>query len=263
MFGFRSLVGRAAAAARSLSDSRLETSGAVPARKRLVAAAPSAVPVAVEYLESRTLMSATAPLYTADNQGRLFTLDLPTGQTHLIGRTPVILYDIAFNKSGQLYGVDSNSVLYKINSTNAAVTRIGSVGSFVNGLTFAPNGALYASGHNGIYTVNTATGHGTLVGTLGSNTSAGDLAFDSAGHLYLSTNADKLVRIDLSAHKYAVVGNIGFHQVYGLGFSNGVLYGLSNLTEQAFKINTTTGHGTLLSNFGKNVDGATGASFKL
>ncbi len=236
--------------------------GSTPAPRRISTSATPAAPM-VESLESRTLMSTTPLMYTADSQGRLFELNLTTGQTIILGKMPVVMYDIAFNKSGQLYGVDRTSVLYKINTSTAAVSRVGSVGAFVNGLTFSSTGVLYASGSNGVYTINTASGRDTLLGTLGGNTSAGDLAFDYSGNLYLSTNANQLVKIDLTHRKYYVIGNIGFNQVFGLGFANGVLYGLSNSSEQAFKINLTTGHGTLISYFGKNVVGANGASFKM
>jgi hypothetical protein len=222
----------------------------------------SARPVAIESLEGRSLMSAT--LYVADSSGELFKLNPANGAKSLIARMPVVMYDIAFDKSGHLFGVDASSNLYRINPTTAAVSRVGAVGGFVNALTFAPDGKLYAAGYNHLYTINTATGHGTLYGNFASNiSSAGDLAFDNSGHLFFTTNTDKLVKINLSSHSYTTVGSIGFHEVYGLAFFNGKLYGLSNYTEQAFVINTTTGHGTLTSNFGANVYGANGAAVKL
>jgi outer membrane protein assembly factor BamB len=223
---------------------------------------PSSHPATIESLEGRSLMSAT--LYVADETGELFKLNPANGAKTLIARMPVVMYDIAFDKTGHLFGVDSRSNLYRINAATAAVTRVGAVGGFVNALTFAPDGKLYAAGNNHLYTINTATGHGTLFGNFASGVnSSGDLAFDNSGHLYFTTTADKLIRINLSSHSYTTVGSIGFRQVYGLAFLNGKLYGLSNVTEQAFVINTTTGHGTLTSNFGAGVIGANGASVKL
>ena len=211
------------------------------------------------------LFAAGPTIFTADTQGRLFTLDLGGGQTHLIGKMSVVMFDIAFDKSGNLYGVDGSGSanLYRINTSNAKVTKVGAVGFFVNALTFGSNGTLYGAGNNTFLKINTATGRGTAIGSLGSNTSAGDLAFDNKGNLYLSTTADKLVKVNPSSGTSTVIGSIGFQQVFGLGFSGGVMYGVSNKTEQSFKINLSTGRGTLLSFFGKNVVGANGASFKV
>jgi hypothetical protein len=221
----------------------------------------SSRPAAIESLEGRSLMSAT--LFCSDSTGELFKLNPSTGGKSLVGQMPVVMYDIAFNKSGQLFGVDSSSTLYKINSSTAQVTRVGSVGGFVNGLTFAPDGKLYGSGYNHLYTINTTTGRGTVFGNFaGSINSAGDLAFDGKGNLYLTTTTDKLVRINLSSHSYTTVGSTGFHEVYGLAYMNGKLYGMSNYSEQDFEINTTTGHGTLAHNFGAGVYGLNGAAVK-
>ncbi len=215
----------------------------------------------VESLESRTLFSSGPTMYAADSHGALYTLNLGTGKTHTIGSMHVTMFDIAFSKTGQLYGVDASSSLYKINKTTAKVTKIGSVGFFVNALTFGSNGTLYGAGFNNFVKINISTGHGTKIGSLGSNTSAGDLAFDNKGNLFLSTNADKLVKVNVSNGKTTTIGSIGFHQVFGLGFSGGVMYGLSNASEKAFKINLSTGKGTSISFFGANVVGANGASF--
>ena len=199
-------------------------------------------------------------IYAADDRGELFTLNLGTGQTHKIGVMGVTLYDLAEDTHGNLFGVDSSSNLYRINSTNAKVTRVGATSVFLNALTFAPNGTLYGAGNNGLYTLSTSTGKSTLLGTLGSNTSAGDLAFDKSGNLYLTTNANNLLRINLSARTFTTVGSIGFNAVFGLIFgSDGILYGLSNSTDQAFSINLTTGHGTLVSSFAGQVGGVDGS----
>ena len=215
----------------------------------------------VETLESRTLFSSAPTIYGADGHGTLFTLNINTGKTHTIGSMHVTMFDIAQSKSGQLYGVDQSSNLYKISKTTAKVTKISSVGFFVNALTFGSNGTLYGAGHSTFLKISTSTGHGTKIGSLGSNQSAGDLAFDSKGNLYLSTTSDKLVKVNPSNGKTTTIGSIGFHEVYGLGFSGGVMYGLSNTSEKAFKINLSTGKGTSISFFGANVVAADGATF--
>lgn len=223
--------------------------------------APAARPT-VEPLETRSHLSAT--LYTADAAGTLFKLNPDTGAKAVVGRMPVVMYDIAFDKAGGLWGVSGQSALYRVNPATAAVTRVGSVGSVVNALTFGPDGRLYAAGGNRLFTLNTATGRGAAFGTLAPAVrSAGDLAFDPRGNLFLTTTADKLVRINLAARTWTTVGAIGFRQVYGLAYMNGRLYGMSNATEQAFTINTTTGRGTLTANFGAQTFGANGAAVRV
>ena len=123
----------------------------------------------METLESRTLCSTSPTIYAASDSGELFTLKLGTGATHNIGNMHVVMWDIAINKSGQMYGIDSSSNLYKINKSNGHVSRVGSVGHTVNALTFGPNGTLYAAGFSELYKISTSSGHGTAIGSLGSN----------------------------------------------------------------------------------------------
>src|SRR5688500_4696297 len=139
---------------------------------------------AVELLENRLMLASGPTLWSHDRTGRLFTVNSGTGAVNIIGRMPEVMFDIAFDANGQLWGVDATSRLYKINKTNAAVTSVGAVGDFVNSLVFAPDGALLAAGDS-LYRINTTTGDGTLLGSLGraasgtQRRSSGDLAFDT------------------------------------------------------------------------------------
>jgi streptogramin lyase len=220
----------------------------------------------VESLEARQLLSAAPTLWADDAQGRLFTVNPGTGQVHVVGKMPAVMFDIAFDAHGNLYGVDNapTSNLWKINPNNASASKIGSVGTFVNSLVFSTKGTLYGAG-NALYAINTVNGHGTRVGNSNLNgfSSAGDLAFDSTGALYLSTTNNNLVRVNISTGAATLVGPIGFKEVYGMAFGpNGVLYGMSDATDQIFSISRTTGHGTLLSSFAnKGVVGVNGSSF--
>lgn len=218
----------------------------------------------VETLEERQLLSAAPTLWADDTQGRLFTVNVGSGQVHVVGQMPTVMYDIAFDPHGNLYGVDGDSALWRINSTNAAATRVGSLGTSVNSLVFSGTGVLYAAGSS-LYRVSTANGHASAVGNQSLNgfSSAGDLAFDSSGTLYLSTNSDDLVRVNTSTGGATRIGSLGFDQVYGMAFGpDHVLYGLSNTTEQIFSINLANGHGTLKASFAnKGVDGVNGSTF--
>jgi hypothetical protein len=215
----------------------------------------------VENLEGRQLYSTGPTIWGASARGELYKLNVGTGQTITMGRMPVVMFDIAVNKSGQMYGIDSRSSLYKINKYSASVSFVGSLGRFANALTFGPDGKLYAAGGNNLMTVSTSNGRSTSIGTMGSNQSAGDLAFDNNGKLYMTTTSNKLVKINLASHTMTTVGSLGFNQAYGLGFYNGSMYGFSNSTEQAYKINLSNGHGTAVSFFGWYVGGCNGTSF--
>jgi hypothetical protein len=200
-------------------------------------------------------------IYASDNNGDLYTVNLGTGKSHLIGDMGVTLFDLAEDTHGNLYGVDSKSDLYRINSTTAKLTYIGYTGVFLNALTFSSGGTLYAAGNNGLYTLSTTTGHATEIGTIGSDISSGDLAFDKSGNLYWTDTADHLIKINLTARTFKDLGAIGFDEVYGLIYgSDGVLYGLSNTSDQIFSLNVTTGKGTLVSSFAGQMHGVNGAA---
>ena len=217
-----------------------------------------------EALEDRRMFSAAPTLWADDAQGKLFTVNVGTGAVHVIGKMPVVMFDIAYDAHGNLYGIDGVSDLWKINPSNASAKEVGAVGAFVNSLVFSDKGILYAAG-SALYSINITTGHGARVGTANLNgySSAGDLAFDSAGTLYLSTNSNDLVRVNTSTGGAALVGSLGYNQVYGMAYGpNGVLYGLSNSTSQIFSINLATGKGTYDCSFaGKGVDGVNGSTF--
>jgi hypothetical protein len=205
---------------------------------------------------------AAPVLYIDDSNGQLGTVDVATGDATVIGNMGVVMTDIAFDPTGNLYGISFNN-LYSINRTTAASTLIGSLGlNGANALVFATDGTLYAASFNttNLYTVNTSTGLATSLGSMGFN-SAGDLAFN-AGDFFLSSTTSQLIRIDLgNLAASAAVGPIGFSNVFGLATAdNGITYGVSGT--QIFSVNTTTGAGTLVTNYaGDGLLSANGTSF--
>jgi sugar lactone lactonase YvrE len=113
-------------------------------------------------------------LYAIDSQGELFTINTSTGAGTVIGTLPgnIDLSAMTFDASGNLYMVESfGQNLLKVNKTNATVIAtlpMGNVGQQVGGLAFVPgNGTLYYAGDipGKLYTVNTTTGTGSLVGS--------------------------------------------------------------------------------------------------
>jgi PEP-CTERM motif len=162
-------------------------------------------------------VSAAPVLWVDDFDGTLGTVDVATGTASVVGQMPVTMTDIAFDPSGHLWGITFDQ-LYRINTTTAAATLVGNLGISANSLVFGADGTLYTA-NNQLYTVNTSTGVASLVGggcggIFGCGyASSGDLAF-IGGNLYLSS----------------------------LGFS----FDPDNL----FRLNTTTGVGTLVGPIG-------------
>jgi hypothetical protein len=206
---------------------------------------------------------AAPVLWIGDSRGQLGTVDVATGNAVVIGNMGHVMTDIAFDPSGNLWGVDGGS-LYTINAATGASTLVGATGtSFVNALVFAADGTLYAAGSS-LFTLNTGNGAGSLVGGGGNGySSSGDLAF-VGGTLYLSSNvpgADTLWSISTVTGLGAQIGAIGSGGVYGLATADNItLYGLTGQT--VLGVNTATGAGTALVSYANGLGAAYGTAFR-
>jgi len=180
-------------------------------------------------------------MYVDDSRGNLGTVDVATGAAVTIGNMGVVMTDIAFSPTGNLYGISFNS-LYSINATTAVATLIGNHSiACGNALVFATDGTAYAAGcqTTSLFSINTGTGASTNLGNMGFS-SGGDLAFNS-GSLYLASSGNELIDIDLgNLANTSSVGSFGVGNMFGLATgSNGVLYGVSGTN--VYTINTATG----------------------
>lgn len=221
-------------------------------------------------VEGRTATSRSALVsdssfrnFISDDTGNLFSIDPSSGAVlAFIGQTAEVMFDIAFDPSGNLYGVDSTDNLYRIDVSTATATLIGSLGVFANSLEFRSDGALFAAGYNTIYSVNTSTGSATALLTLPSQyQAAGDLAFDAVGNLYLTTLDSTLIRISPDLTTWTAVGSTGVYDLYGLIYgSDGILYGFSS-ADGVYTINLTNAATTSIASFDSAVvSGVTGAA---
>lgn len=205
---------------------------------------------------------AAPVMWIHDSAANLARVDVATGDVTSVGNMGIVMTDIAFDPSGNLYGV-SFTDLYRINRDTAAATSIGSLGvGGMNALVFGSDGTLYGAAFNNqnLYTVNPTTGQATSLGSTGFS-SGGDLAF-FGGELYLADSSSRLVRIDIDTPADSdLIGSFGFGSVFGLATGNdGVLYGVGNT--QIFSVNVATGAGTLVSNYaGQGLGQAFGQSF--
>lgn len=187
-------------------------------------------------------------MHVHDFQGNLATVDAATGDVTLIGSMGKTLTDIAFDPSGNLFGIDGTH-LYSIDATTAAITEIGAHGAnAATSLTFAADGTLYAAGLTSLYIVDPTTAVSTNRGNMGFG-SAGDLAFHD-GNLYLASTTRELVLVDPSnPSNSSAVGSFGTIFLLGLATGDdGVLYGVGGT--RIYTVDTATGALSNLVDFG-------------
>jgi uncharacterized repeat protein (TIGR01451 family) len=127
-----------------------------------------------------------------NNRYSVATWNPATGvNTTLSGTVNVYLPRLAFRSDGVLYGMDSNNVLYTLNTTTGAIaSTVGTVtgGGLATGLGgdmgFSPTGVLYLACGTNLYTISGITS--TLVGATGISAVIVGLAFATDGSLYVS-----------------------------------------------------------------------------
>jgi hypothetical protein len=114
-------------------------------------------------------------LYGASVSGLLYRINPSVWDTTMIGNTNIVnIYGIAFNPlNGQLWGISVSNKIYKINKQTAVSTLIGDVGfQYTTSICFDTDGKLFAVSGIGSQTssllmVDTVTGAGTLIGSIG------------------------------------------------------------------------------------------------
>jgi len=180
--------------------------------------------------------SASAAFITiGTSTGGIYDVDTATGvATELIaGGIGPFMTDLARDASGNLFGINFSN-LYSIDTDNDTFSVVGSLGvGGMNALTF--NGAtLYGSSYisEGLYTINTGDGSVSRQGTEGSHVSAGDLAFDADGTMYLLANTgadDTLVSVDTVTGSTSAIGSgTGIDGAFGMAFVDSVMYAVSS-----------------------------------
>ncbi|QCF24818.1 PEP-CTERM sorting domain-containing protein [Hydrocarboniclastica marina] len=177
-------------------------------------------------------VSAGPIMHLHDSQGNLGTVDVESGNVNIIGSMGVTMTDIAFDTSGNLWGI-SFTGLYSINSSNASASYIGNHNiAGGNALVFGTDGTLYAAGTNtqNLYSVDTSNAAATNLGNMGFS-SGGDLAFNSGG-FYMASDSAELISIDLNdVSNSSSIGGFGVANMYGLATGDdGLLYGVADTT---------------------------------
>jgi hypothetical protein len=184
------------------------------------------------------------------------------------------LSGILYSMCGPLFGTQQLATIDP-NSGLANLFGVGISGLSVMAMAFGPDGTLYAVGdcnpdanfecntsssppdpnYNLLYTVNTANGAFTRVGSTGAPQFFMDLAFDGNGHMFGVTTTDNpstvpaiLYRINRKtgvATQIAIL--VGNNQVMGLAFGrDGRLYGTDVTESGLYLIDAKTGFETAI-----------------
>jgi hypothetical protein len=166
--------------------------------------------------------------------------------------SPPVLY-------GAIAAGAPTSDLFRINPATGAATSIGPIPQAVTGLAEDPTtGILYGvtaqstSAPRDLLTIDPATGHGTIVGSLGATGPTAnkitDIAFDAEGRLFgWNRTSDDLARIDKSTAAVTNISDPGTtNGGDGMSFDqNGVLYLMGGGDKGGLStVNTATGHAT-------------------
>ncbi|MEM8642287.1 MAG: hypothetical protein AAGG51_26245 [Cyanobacteria bacterium P01_G01_bin.54] len=217
--------------------------------KYLLALAIAASPLTlIKPVQALTLISTS--------NGQVGSIDAQTGT--FTGLTSGQAYtDIALDSQGELWGSTFNE-LYKIGLDNGQQSRVGPFGASINGLGFSDQDELYATGGANFYKVDLTNGNAALVGRNSRFQSSGDLVFDPIQQRFFATSRNGIGTNSLFLFNLAgesvEIGDIGFNNVYGLFFEEGVLYGHTG-NRQQLTIDINTGQGQ----FDQNLDGVSGA----
>jgi hypothetical protein len=156
-------------------------------------------------------------IYGHDLSGNLYEIDLGSLNVDLIGSTGVILWDIAINTDGELYGISNQQALYRIDATTAEATLVGqTTGGTYNALVFDREDTLWTAGGNVISIIDPSDATTTVQGDLSGFNSAGDLIVDDNGSLLLSTSASMLIRIDRETIEVETLGGLPSSRILGL-----------------------------------------------
>ncbi|MBX3247003.1 MAG: hypothetical protein KF901_07470 [Myxococcales bacterium] len=187
--------------------------------------------------------------------GRIIDVDLPSGTSRVRFTTPGRdLTDVALHPDGTLYGLTVEDIveLDPVTRGRRVVASLASLGVRLDGLDVSPDGALYASGGDGVFRVDRATGTARREATLPSGwVSAGDLSFfEGRAFIAIARNATRsapssLAELDLIRGTARVLGPTGYACVWGLAEVEGALYGLT-CQGNVLRLDLESGAGTLL-----------------
>ena len=208
---------------------------------------------------------AEAPVY-AHTSAQLYEVEPSSGVRTLIGTfrdgagteiSPFV--DIAIDLEGRMYG-GTFDALYRIDPFTAQVTEICEPGAGMVALTFTSDGELIAGDTQSVHIINIANCRVTELVTEGDYQTSGDLVGLPDGYLYWTvqgSSRDRLVRIDPLTGATTYIGDVGYSEIFGLGYDDGELLGFNSWGETLTISPSTAAATVLASDSGMSWYGAT------
>ncbi len=197
-------------------------------------------------------------VYTENTTSQFGTLNLTTGAYTLIGTTSARIGGFA-TVGGALYGLGDDTELYRVNTTTASLTPIGSTGITPGGygLGETSDSTLYATfqSHQ-LYIINPATATPTFIGNTGFDTDC-DLSGDASGNLYdaQGDSGNGFYRINRATGAGTLLATNPWGTVLAITYVQGVMYAI-NTTGSIYSVNLTTGNSTFVSSYDVNTVGS-------
>ena len=162
----------------------------------------------------------------AGNHG-LITIDTGTGAGTLVGSF-LGAHDIAFDASGQLWGIDTSGELMQIDKTTANYSTIGSGNDYGGGIDFDAFGTLFQVGDrfDNVSTIDLGTGAKTVVVGTSPSSWLHSGTIDSFGVFWASSpggsgsGSTNLVTVDLVTGAITNIGTFTFPSVGALAWGS-------------------------------------------
>lgn len=197
-------------------------------------------------------------LYSVTSREELISINLMTGEYLTIGSLGLSddYEGLAANpRTGELFAVGDNSRrLYRIDSTTAAATLIGTMSGVASefGLSFDGAGNLYLIDGDSLFEINADTAETRLIST----GNYGDGLAWHQGVMYSIGEDNSLRSINLTTGAVRVIGNLGISRgaQAGLTSTGTQLIGLSESGGKLFTINVETGQGTEISTTSASIE---------
>ncbi len=202
-------------------------------------------------------------VYDTTSTNQFGLLDLSTGAFSQITVTTPNLY--GFGEIGNTLYSASVSTFYGVNGATGGLTSIGTSAFTYDGMGSTTTTVFGLDTSSNLYSINTATGAGTLISATSINISNGYNFSNGSSTLYLAEGSE-LYSVNTTTGAFTDIGPTGVTGTQsdsgfdGLVYQNGVLYGdFSNFDGSAdtlYSISTSTGAATFIA----TVTGATGYS---
>lgn len=124
---------------------------------------------------------------------------------------------------------DASNNIGTVDLTTGAVTVVGNAdirGEVLTDIGFTANGNLYGVSFNNLYSINTSTGHGTLISSLGVGNGAMNALVGAGGSLLAASNTtNNLYSLAPSPYSASTfIGSTGAPSAGDLAFAGGSLY---------------------------------------